>query len=430
MRILQIAPRYPPDHVGGVELQVEALSRELVRRDHEVGVLLRTADWSLPEFGIQKSRRDGVTLFRLCHRFGRTHTFADLVHNPSVDHAASRVLETFQPDIVHAHHFTTLSATILDEVARQGLRSVVSLHDYWLGCPRGQMLRQDGTLCRAFVPSRCHPCLAAMWPAWFPEGTGEGDVRAYQDRLRGLLAAADAILTPSRFHRDRYVEQGWIDAARAAVIPYGIARGEPPRRHAGPHGAAREGPFRFGFLGTILPSKGVHVLLEAFRRFGPGDDVALEIHGSAPAYHQDDTYGDRCRALAAGDPRVSFGGRFGPSDTAPILGRLDALVVPSLWEESYCIVAREGFRAGIPVILGDFGAAREEFGDGRGALLVRRGDPEDLYVAMRRLREEPALRDRLVRDPKRLLSPEENADAHEQHYRELIAGRGRIHVRA
>jgi len=420
MRILQITPNYPPDHVGGVELHVEGLARTLAVRGHDVAVLHRTADPTLPEFGVQETHRGGVRLYRLCHRFGRTQKLLDLFRNPSVDAAAGTVLAAFRPDAVHAHHFTTLSVSILEEIDRRGVPSIVSLHDYWLGCPRGQMLREDGQRCEAFLPDRCHPCLAGMWPGWFEEGTGEAAVVAMHGTLRNLLATPAALVTPSRFHRDRYVAFGWIDETRTRIVPYGIAESPPvPPRSS-------DEPFRFGFLGTVIPSKGVHVLLEAFARFPRDEVVALEVHGEAPGWHQDTTYADRCRALVAGDDRVRFAGRFDPDDTPRLLARFDALVVPSIWEESYCIVAREGFRAGVPVVVADFGAAREEIRDGVEALVVPRGDVAALHGAMARLREDQALRRRLVDSPKRLLSIDENTTRLEDLYREVLDERGRI----
>ena len=50
---------------------------------------------------------------------------------------------------------------------------VVSLHDYWLLCPRGQMLRNDGVVCEAPLAATCGACLAATWPHLMPSKSGE-----------------------------------------------------------------------------------------------------------------------------------------------------------------------------------------------------------------------------------------------------------------
>jgi glycosyltransferase involved in cell wall biosynthesis len=423
VRILEIAANFFPDHVGGVEVHLRSLAETLAAR-HEIAILHRTGDPFLAEFSIQETRVEGIPVFRLAHRFGRSKTFRDLHTNPHVDAAVGTLLDAWRPDLVHAHHFTTLSVSIAEEAAKRRIPLVVSLHDYWLGCPRGQMVRADGGLCDSLEPDRCFPCLRAMWPDRFGPNDGPSTILRYHDDLRGELRLASAIVAPSAFHRDRYVDFGLAAPDRMHVIPYGIPI---PRGLAAPgtrrRGGSETGAFRFGFLGSVMPSKGVHVLLDAFRRFGRDESVALEIHGEPVFYHQDLTYPDRCREAASGDPRIRFHGRYEPSELGRILDSLDALVVPSIWEESYCITAREGFLAGIPVIVSDFGAIRSTIHDGIDALVVPRGDADALHRAMRRLLEAPALVRRLSEAPKKVPTVAENAARHEALYHQAAESR-------
>src|SRR5207244_11789919 len=81
--------------------------------------------------------------------------------------------------------------------------------------------------------------------------------------LRRALEAADAVVMGSRFIAESYRELGWLPAS-ARVIPYGVesAAVKAPRR-------APSLPLRFAVIGSIMPHKGVHVAVEAFRRPGP-----------------------------------------------------------------------------------------------------------------------------------------------------------------
>jgi glycosyltransferase involved in cell wall biosynthesis len=62
----------------------------------------------------------------------------------------------------------------------------------------------------------------------------------------------------------------------------------------------------------------------------------------------------------------------------------------------------DGLSAGLPVVTGDSPAARELLKDGRNALLVDRGDPDSLLRALRRLRDERGLAERMREEALRL----------------------------
>jgi glycosyltransferase involved in cell wall biosynthesis len=238
----------------------------------------------------------------------------------------------------------------------------------------------------------------------------------YDRHVHETLALPDVVLTPSQFHREAYVRYG-VDADRIRVVPCGLP--PMPVGQAAPH----SGGLRIGFLGTLIPSKGAHVLLEAYRLLGR-PEVALDVWGHWVPYHGDTGYLDRLKTTAASMPgTVQFPGRYGQEDVARILAGLDVLVVPSLWWESFSLVVREGFLAGVPVVASGHGAMAEAIEHGVSGLLFRPGDAADLAAQLRRLLDEPGLRERLAAHPKRVASVAEAAAAHEALYAALV-GRG------
>jgi hypothetical protein len=42
-------------------------------------------------------------------------------------------------DVAHVHHLTGMSVDSLARLREAGVPTVMTLHDYWLFCPRGQM---------------------------------------------------------------------------------------------------------------------------------------------------------------------------------------------------------------------------------------------------------------------------------------------------
>ena len=81
----------------------------------------------------------------------------------------------------------------------------------------------------------------------------------------------------SRAIRDSYLALGWLRPEDPAlVIPYGIERPErPDPRPAG----APDLPLRFGLLGSVLPHKGIHLAVAAFRGIDPARAEADGLGG-------------------------------------------------------------------------------------------------------------------------------------------------------
>ena len=102
---------------------------------------------------------------------------------------------------------------------------------------------------------------------------------------------------------------------------------------------------------------------------------------------------ERAARSAAGD-RLRLRGA--EPDAASLLSAYDALVLPSV-REGFPLVTVEAFAAGVPVVGYDVPGVRDALADlGRGLLVPVADGPAGLLAALRRLREEPALRASLI----------------------------------
>ncbi len=91
--------------------------------------------------------------------------------------------------------------------------------------------------------------------------------------------------------------------------------------------------------------------------------------------------------------RVAIPGRV--PDIAPYLSRADLLALPSLEEGSGAVSVLEALRAGVPIVATGIDGLPEDLTDGEDSLLVPPSDAAALATALRRLLEDPALRERL-----------------------------------
>ncbi|WP_448811684.1 glycosyltransferase [Agromyces bauzanensis] len=177
--------------------------------------------------------------------------------------------------------------------------------------------------------------------------------------------------------RARVIPLG-IDEQRFTPSPAGRGGAPAPSRDLGP------APVTVGFLGRLVPEKGVLVLLDAAAR---DPRIRLRIAGSGPLTPE---LGGRAAAAGIAE-RVEVVGPIDPDDVVDFYRTLDVLAVPSLptpsWTEQFGRVAVEAMACGVPVVSSDAGALTDVVG-GAG-LVVPTGDAATLADALVEAGSEP-----------------------------------------
>lgn len=162
-----------------------------------------------------------------------------------------------------------------------------------------------------------------------------------------------------------------------------------------PRRCATDRPYRVGIIGRLAPWKGHDLFLDAFARAFPDGDCQAWIIGSA--MFGEDEYAaslqDRVRRSGLAG-RVEFRGF--REDIWSELAQLDTLVHCSLIPEPFGLVVVEGMAAGVPVIASDAGGPAEIMTHGADGILTLPGDATALASAMRRLHDDPSLRQMLA----------------------------------
>lgn len=401
MRILFALHTWNPEGRGGTEVHALDLARALSARGHQIGVFARTARPDRPAYEVTTEWQGRIGVTRINNLFDDGADFDSVYRNGRVHEAFDREVHEFKPDLVHIHHLTGLSTTIVESLKLRGMPVVHTLHDFWTFCPRGQRMTAELELCEEIDRRRCARCLAGMWPHWF-DGRDEKEVVDRRGRLAPerlaewerhmgyVLDLCDLLVTPSEFHRERMLEHG-TDPARTVALPHGMEL----ERFTATTERDPSLPVRnIGYIGSLIPPKGAHVLIEAFNGL-EDPDLELHLHGICPSHHEDANYGERLAGLVAPGRKVHFHGKYDPEDVPSILRGLDLLVIPSIWWETFCLTLREGLLAGVPVVASDHGALREALDGERDGLLFRPGDARDLRRVVRKVLENEALRARL-----------------------------------
>ncbi|HOV80031.1 MAG TPA: glycosyltransferase family 4 protein [Bacillota bacterium] len=412
MKIIITVHQFLPEFFAGTEILSFETARELTRRGHQVEVWTGHPPTGEPDSSGEFDNYvyDGVPVRRFYHYYlplTDRYRYWEFEYNNTVfGWHFKDLLESQKPDLVHCFHLGNLSASLITECARHHLPTVFTATDFWLVCPKCQLLLPDhsmcdgpnsnGANCLAHMLNRNYLKLMPEWLTrlvlwlggrkWWPEKHYLPLMRALllrKDFLRRAVDLIDRILVPTQLMRNVLSKHG-AAPEKIRFVPYGVNLsyiGDCPLK-------SPAGKIRLGFIGTIAEHKGAHVLLEAVRLLP--EDLPLEVfvYGrleDVPAY------ASRLREIAGGDGRIRFCGTFSNKEIGRIFSQLDCLVVPSLWYENTPLVIYSAQAAKTPVIATNLGGMTEVIKHEENGLLFEKGNAEQLAGLIRRICEDRAL---------------------------------------
>lgn len=372
MRLLVVHNTYR--HKGGEDTVVDAEVALLRNRGHEVELFTRNNDSIASMFKIAAA--------------------ADTVWSAKVAAEFEVKIRSFQPDLVHVHNtFPLISPAIYWVAARFRVPVVQTLHNFRLMCPQAMFLR-DGKI--------CEDCLGKL--PW--RGAARGCYRGSLPQstiLAGMVTVHRAMgtwqnkvtryIALNEFCRNKFIAGG-LPAKRIAIKPNFVDLDMPEPEE-------RQG---FLFVGRLSPEKGLDVLVNAMRQMDGG---TVRIAGSGSS----DTFLSNAKGVVAL-------GALPRADVYRELNKATALVIPSIWYETFGMVAVEAFASGTPVIASNVGVLPNLVKNGVTGLLFESGNSDDLAQKMRWALANPESMLAMGRNARQYYEAEFTADSN---YQQLMA---------
>jgi glycosyltransferase involved in cell wall biosynthesis len=417
VRTIHVPYGFYPDSVGGTEVYVSALARELIALGH---VAIVTA----PGPREDAYEHDSVPV----RRFASASPIDDVAQlydegDRTAAQGFARILDRDQPDVVHLHAFTRACSVLLVREARaRGIPVVFTYHTPTVSCARGTLMLWgaapcDGALCVA----RCAACaleahgiarplanlLGHMPPSRALASASIKGRAATALKFSSLVAMQHSATRALLDEVDRIVAfREWV---RALLVGNGVADSKiVSSSHAlchpftvRPRAARHASTLRVAFMGRIDPTKGVDVLIRALGMI-PRADIVLDIYGTVQGEGGSREL-ERLHRLAERDRRVTFKTPVNASAVLETISAYDVLAVPSQWMETGPLVVLEAFAAGVPVVGSALGGIGELVSDDVDGVLVSDfQSPRAWANAFTRLCDEAGLVDALraaVRPP-------------------------------
>lgn len=375
MKFCMVTTFFGGHSFGGDAAYVDRLTRALLRRGHEVHVF-HCADAFNALRGDHPLRPyeppPGLHVHRLESRFGVISPIATQVTGrPFFKRAElARELEAVDTDVVHFHNISLVGGPGVLHMGRNAVR-LMTAHEHWLTCPMHLLWKYDSESCDSRACLRCS--LSGRRPPQYWRYTGA---------IARALKELDALIFPSRHALEQHRMRGI--SGPMVHLPYFLPddwshgiEDEPVPARARPYIAA---------AGRLVRMKGFQRLIPMMRDL---PEIDLRIAGTGP-------YESELRRMAEGMDNVRFEGLMGGDGLARLFHEARAVVVPSLFPETFGYVVLEAFAVRTPVIVHRGGGAIEETGVESGGGIGYDTDDE-LREAIRRIVHDPALRDRLAK---------------------------------
>ena len=392
MKIMKVIHGYPMRYNAGSEVYSQTLCHGLVKRGHDVSVFCREENSFGRDFTIREERdqdEEKITLYLV-----NNPRLRDRYRVEEIDKRFAEILGLTKPDVVHFGHLNHLSTGLVETAKRINIPTVFTLHDYWLMCPRGQFMQffseDENEIWKDCDFQEDEKCAVRCYKRYF---SGEAErfgadlsywtdwVKFRMEHTRKAAGLVGMFIAPARYLYNRFRDDFGIPEDRMLYLDYGfdLSRMNARERAAGES-------FTFGYIGTHIPAKGIHILLEAFGKLR--GDALLKIWGRRSGQ---DT--NALKAIADSLPnreRIIWKSEYKNSSiTEDVFNCCDAIVVPSVWAENSPLVIHEAQQARVPVITANAGGMAEYVRHEENGLLFSHRNARSLAEQMQRFADNP-----------------------------------------
>jgi glycosyltransferase involved in cell wall biosynthesis len=346
LRILCVNCYYSPRSYGGATIVAEELNKRINACDgFEVHAFTSVPSFVTGRYSTQRYEADGINVYGMAlpDRLDEKEQF----ENAQCTEAFASVLAVVQPDIVHFHSIQGIGVSVLDQCIQRGINYVVTLHDAWWLCGRQFMINRAGDYCgqEKIDLQVCAKCV------------DNNKLNLYRsERLAAALQNASALLAPSRYFADFYIANGF---ANVLVNKNGVVKPSKTLRFR------RSESLRFGYVGGITKIKGFHLIKKVFSDLA-GVNVKLVLVDNTLSIG----FSSYDQQHLAGIPNVEVVPAYTQDTIDDFFARIDVLLFPTQWKESFGLTVREALARNVWVIATDAGGVVEDIVPGRNGYII------------------------------------------------------------
>jgi glycosyltransferase involved in cell wall biosynthesis len=377
MKILFAVHQFFPNHYTGTERLTLNLAKQMQRMGHSVKVLTYALSETVGlrqdgDFLFKEYEFQGIPVVSIRHN-NIPEDVGFTIFDLPMEKFIKKIIAFQDFDVVHVLHPMRIG-TIIKMAKRSNIPIILSPTDFWLMCPKGIAVTQKGELCYSSENTeKCiRECYGELWR--------ERLVNRYKQSIE-VFKSASAIVSATNFLSKIFVMNNM--ASNIKIIGFGEDHCMLKRNNTI---YSDNSEVTIGFLSTLLPHKGAHILLEAYNK-AKIDSIKLRIFGH---YFGDTEYYQTLKKMVNRLDKIEFCGEYQYEKMPEIFNKIDLLVVPSIWWENSPLVLLKALAHKIPAIVSDLGGLTEIIKDGENGFTFQAGNSDSLAQVLRKICSNPS----------------------------------------
>jgi glycosyltransferase involved in cell wall biosynthesis len=366
--VLIVNVYYPPQAIGGATRVVHDNVRHLsttYKDDFRIEVFTTTHDEER-DYETSSYVQDGVRVTALARR---SHLDVEsVVADDRVGQIFGSFLDEIRPSLIHFHCIQRLTASVVSAANEREIPYLITVHDAWWISSHQFGVDEHGEL--------------GLYDFSNPLSVISDVGKPAYDRmiqLRQPLFGANNVLAVSDKFADLYRRCG---VPNVLAVENGVSHLPEPKRTQ-----STDGRVRLAFIAGIQRVKGYHLIKYALlsKRF-EHIHVSVMDDGMRFGQHRREIWNDMA---------VDFFPKVPEDRVADLYAKIDVLLAPSIWPESFGLVTREALHFGCWVIASDRGSIGACVTEGVNGHIIDVSDASDLIRVLTLI----------DRNPQRYLSP-------------------------
>ncbi|WP_024870923.1 glycosyltransferase [Tolumonas lignilytica] len=248
------------------------------------------------------------------------------------------------PDVIHFHSIYGVSERFINFIINSKFKYVISLHDYYLVCPRIFMMDCNGSPCRRIDLTKCKKCISSFENIDFIRKL-LGKLKIKAPKMENQYLNRRANLISDFFSRSKKilpVSKG-VEKIFSDFLPspnyLTLNIGNASADNFAKKEKSLKGSIEVAFLGTLNKHKGAELFIDIASKV-KNELINFCFYGRADKYYSS--------LLAVNN--IKNNGPYSPSNLSKILCDIDLGFVLPIWEDNGPQVVMELLNNGVPVV--------------------------------------------------------------------------------
>lgn len=355
MKILIVNSFYYPNVVGGAEnstqLLAEGLSKENTVKVFTIDSLNKASkEEKINNVDVYRSNgglfnaqvrltKKGSKLIKITNKFVELYNF-------SIKKELSKLIEEFEPDIIHTNNVYGISPLIWKLSNKYNIPCIHTIRDYWIVNPKVVLPKKNNIL-----------------------------LNIYQRHFKKYSNYVSGVTAPSKFTLDNVIKYDYFKNAKVKCIPNSIDLDfEETKELINQKKLKKDSNIKFLYVGGLEEHKGIINLLNAFNKID-NENITLTFCG-------DGSLKNYVIEASKNDKRILYKGKLKKEKVNNEYRDSDVLIIPSIWDEPFGRVVIEANQFGTPVIGANKAGIREILENTNSGILFQYDDINDLKEKM------------------------------------------------